>query len=104
MPTDPLTELAITLKEACKLFPTKRRGKKPHVSRVYRYTKQGLKGVVLESIQCGATRCTTAEAVARFFVRLTEKSKLTNHWLDRKVIAPKLSKDSVTKELDEIGL
>lgn len=104
MPIDPLKEKIKTLSEACNLFPKKRRGKKPHVSRLYRYTKQGLNGIVLESIQCGATRCTSTEAVRRFFLRLTEKSKLTNNLKDRKAFPPELSEDRVTEELDKIGL
>ena len=38
---------------------------------LYRWTTSGCRGVVLESVQVGATRCTSREAMARFFARLS---------------------------------
>ncbi len=38
----------------------------------YRWTNSGCRGVVLESVQIGATRCTSQEAMQRFFVRMTD--------------------------------
>ena len=72
MAIDPLQEDVKTLDEARAYFPRNRRGKEPHLSRMYRYTNEGRRGVVLESIQCGATRCTSREAIGRFFARLTD--------------------------------
>ena len=60
------------LTEAAKQLPSRRRGKRPHVSCLYRWTKTGCKGVILESIQVGGTRCTSREALARFFQALTQ--------------------------------
>lgn len=71
MSIDPLTENAISLVEAAKLLPRRRAGKRPHVSCVYRWTTAGCKGVVLESLQIGGTRCTSKEALLRFFERLS---------------------------------
>lgn len=73
MPIDPLTERLVSLSEVPKLkfLPVRRRGKRPHVSCVFRWTKTGCRGVVLESIQIGGTRCTSQEALARFFAALT---------------------------------
>jgi hypothetical protein len=68
---DPLTEHVISLTDATKILPARRGGKRPHVSCIYRWTTIGCRGVVLESIQIGGTRCTSREAVARFFARLT---------------------------------
>ena len=68
---DPNTETLLALSEATRHLPRRRRGKKPHVSCLYRWTTSGCKGVVLESIQVGGTRCTSREALARFFHRLT---------------------------------
>jgi hypothetical protein len=42
-----------------------------HVSCFYRWTDSGCRGVILESLQVGATCCTSIEALARFFARLT---------------------------------
>jgi hypothetical protein len=71
MAIDPLSEQVITLADAARLCPRRRGGKRPHVSCIYRWTTSGCKGVVLESIQIGGTRCTSREALARFFEALT---------------------------------
>ena len=68
---DPNTEHLISLAEAARLLPRRRAGKRPHVSCIYRWTTSGCKGVVLESLQVGGTRCTSREALARFFEALT---------------------------------
>ncbi len=68
---DPNTETVQSLTEAAKSLPARRRGKRPHVSCLYRWTTSGCKGVVLDSIQIGGMRCTSREALARFFKRLT---------------------------------
>lgn len=67
----PLSENIVSLADAAKLLPRRRGGKRPHVSCVYRWTNSGCKGIVLESTQVGATRCTSTEALERFFQRLS---------------------------------
>ncbi len=76
MPIDPNTETLISLTEAAKNLPTRRAGKRPHVSCLYRWSTAGCRGVVLETIQVGGTRCTSKESLARFFRRLTQDSGL----------------------------
>lgn len=68
---DPNSETVLSLTDAAKPLPARRGGKRPHVSCLYRWTKSGCRGIVLESIQIGGTRCTSEEALARFFQRLT---------------------------------
>lgn len=68
---DPNTETLISLTEAAKSLPARRGGKKPHTSCLYRWTTVGCKGVILESIQVGGTRCVSKESLARFFAALT---------------------------------
>jgi hypothetical protein len=68
---DHSTERIISLTEAAKGCPKRRGGKRPHVSCVYRWTTIGCRGVILESIQIGGTRCTSEEALGRFFQRLS---------------------------------
>ncbi len=68
---DPNTETLLSLTEAAKGLPRRRAGKRPHVSCCYRWSNTGCRGVVLETIQIGGTRCTSKEALARFFRRLT---------------------------------
>jgi len=65
------TEEIFSLADAAKSLPRRRGGKKVHLSCAYRWTKTGCRGVILESIQIGGTRCTSKEALARFFQRLT---------------------------------
>lgn len=71
---DPLCERLISLATAAKLCPRRRGGKRPHVSCLYRWTVTGCRSVLLESVQVGGTRCTSREALARFFVALTAAS------------------------------
>ncbi|GMV98046.1 MAG: DUF1580 domain-containing protein [Phycisphaerae bacterium] len=66
-------ERVMTLAEAAKLrwLPRRRAGKRPHVATLLRWATAGCRGIVLETVFCGATRCTSSEAIARFFQRLT---------------------------------
>lgn len=69
-------EEVILLAEATKLkcLPRRRRGKRPHVATLFRWANTGVRGVTLETIQCGGTRCTSVEAIQRFFKRCTDPS------------------------------
>ncbi len=71
MSIDAQSESLVSLHDAAKLLPPRRGGKRPHVSCMYRWTSSGCRGVILESLQVGGTRCTSHEALARFFDRLT---------------------------------
>jgi hypothetical protein len=71
---DPLSEEIVSLTDAAKLLPARRGGKRAHVSCLYRWTQSGCKGVRLESIQVGGTRCTSREALGRFFERLSNST------------------------------
>ena len=71
MAIDPTSERLLSLAQAAKRLPKRRGGKRPHVSCLYRWTVNGCRGVILESIQVGGTRCTSEEALARFFEQLT---------------------------------
>jgi hypothetical protein len=68
------SETLVTLTEAARLIPRRRAGKKVRPSCCYRWTTSGCKGVVLESVQIGGTRCTSGEALARFSRRLTQQA------------------------------
>ena len=50
-------------------------GPEDHVSTLYRWATAGCRGVVLESIQVGGTRCTSREALQRFFERLSQPAR-----------------------------
>ncbi|MCE9605553.1 MAG: DUF1580 domain-containing protein [Planctomycetia bacterium] len=70
---DPLVEELLSLAAAAKakFLPGRRQSKRPSLSCIYRWTKAGCRGVILESVQCGGTRCTSREALARFMAALT---------------------------------
>ena len=68
---DVRTERAYALKYVRSLFPRRRRGKRPSLPTLYRYASAGYRGVVLETVQVGGTRCTSKEAVARFIERMS---------------------------------
>jgi hypothetical protein len=68
---DWLREHIVTFAQAADFLPRRRRGRKVAVSTLYRWTVTGCRGIVLESVQIGGTRCTSKEALARFFDRLS---------------------------------
>src|SRR3954453_17662770 len=68
---DSASETLISLAQAAGDLPRRRRGRKTHVSTLYRWATVGCRGVVLESIQIGASRCTSREALQRFYERLS---------------------------------
>ena len=72
-----MLEDLFSLTEATKLLPRRRAGKRPNVATLYRWSTAGCKGIVLETIQIGGTRCTSREALQRFFDRLT--AQRSNH-------------------------
>jgi hypothetical protein len=65
------TESLLTLAQAADGLPRRRRGRKSHVATLYRWATVGCRGIRLETIQVGATRCTSREALQRFFERLS---------------------------------
>ena len=67
-----IAENIITLVDGANESPRRRRGRKTHVSCLYRWSTHGCRGVVLETIQVGGTRCTSQETLQRFFERLSE--------------------------------
>ena len=71
---DANSESLVSFAEATKLIPRRRGGRKANVSQLYRWADGGCKGVRLEAIQIGGTRCTSAEALQRFFSALTAQA------------------------------
>jgi Protein of unknown function (DUF1580) len=68
---DSASETLISLADAAGELPRRRRGCKVHVSCLYRWSTVGCRGIVLETLQVGGTRCTSREALQRFFERLS---------------------------------
>ncbi len=82
---DTLTETVLTLAQAAEELPRRRLGRKTHVSTLSRWATGGHRGIVLETIRIGGSRCTSREALQRFFEQLSGPS-----------IPPRPARDSVT--------
>jgi hypothetical protein len=64
------TELIFPLSELPDRIPP-RAGRKLSIPTSYRWSTRGVRGIVLETVQVGGTRYTSAEAVQRFTDALT---------------------------------
>jgi hypothetical protein len=102
MAIDIMGEALISLHEATRLLPARRRGKKPHVSCLYRWTTAGCRGVILESVCVGGTRCTSREALARFIERLSSPN--APPLADKPQIARHRELQKIEEELDGEGI
>ena len=71
---DLLTEEVVSFTDAARMLPRRRGGKRPHVATLYRWSQSGCRGVRLETIQVGGTRCTSRQAIARFCEQLSRDS------------------------------
>ena len=98
---DVASEAVLSLSQAAAELPRRRRGRKTHVSTLYRWTVSGCRGVVLESIQIGATRATSREALQRFFERLSD----TGEPSERRTLAARLrASEAAERELKRRGV
>ena len=102
MAIDTTSEELISLTEAARLLPRRRKGKRPHVATLYRWSIRGVRGVCLETVQVGGTRCTSREAIARFIDRLS----VANNGTGTTTIAPNSDKraQAAENELDRLGI
>ena len=64
-------ETVLSLTDAAARLPRRRGGKRVNVATLYRWASNGCRGVRLETIQIGGTRCTSMQALQRFFDRLS---------------------------------
>ena len=97
-----LREELLSLPAAAKFLPRRRGGKKVHTATLYRWTTNGLRGVVLESLQIGGTRCTSREAMERFFERLNRVP--TQHRSPATRSQQTRQARIVEKQLDDLGI
>ncbi|WP_437229290.1 DUF1580 domain-containing protein [Planctomicrobium sp. SH661] len=68
------TENVLSMTDATKQLPTRRRGKRIAVSTLYRWADRGLRGRRLETITIGGAKCASLEALQRFFEELEENA------------------------------
>jgi len=73
MAFDLTLEPPIPLSQVVKLpwIPRRRRGRKLHISTVFRWVRPGVRGVRLECIRFAGTLVTSEAALKRFFAALT---------------------------------
>ena len=88
------TENVVTLLRAAKSLPELRRGRRPHVSTLYRWASAGVRGVRLETMRVGGTLCTSLEALQRFCERLSAPNEPTSE----------AANPNIHRELDAAGL
>jgi hypothetical protein len=65
-------EFLVPLTQVPKLpfMPVRAKGKRFHQSTVFRWVQKGVRGVKLEIVQAAGTKCTSVEAISRFFERV----------------------------------
>ena len=68
-------EDTFSLTEGAKRLPFRRKGVRPNVATLYRWAQTGCRGIRLETICVGATRCTSMEALQRLFDALTAQAE-----------------------------
>jgi hypothetical protein len=75
MAIDTTNEQLLSLTDAAKSLPHRRAGKRPNVATLYRWCQIGVRGIRLEYSQIAGTKCTSKEALSRFFDRLTAQAE-----------------------------
>lgn len=73
MSIDPTSENLESLADLARWdrIPRRRRGKRIHPSTLFRWALHGCRGVRLEVTRVGGTLCSSRDALARFFSRLS---------------------------------
>ena len=76
---DLATETVVTLTDAPRHLPSRRRGRKPHSSTLFRWAKYGVKAadgavIKLETIRVGGSTCTSVQSLQRFCEALTART------------------------------
>lgn len=106
MPIDPTHEELVTLAQAtkCRVWPSRRRGKRPHVATLHRWASVGCSGVRLETVSVGATRCTSSEAIVRFLEAVTRARSGAGVPAPESRRAATSRARSVEHELDSLGI
>ena len=108
MAIDVFAEEVVSLAEATKRLPKIRNGKRLHLSTLFRWAQGGKLAndgaqVRLETIQLGGTKCTSLEALQRFFDRLTGDQEVVT---PPTIIRRKAQRrhEQAMKELEEAGI
>lgn len=101
---DSTRETLIALADVPAELPNRRGGRRPSVSGIYRWAQHGIRGIRLETLQCGGTKVTSIEAIQRFFERLGAATPADKPAGQR---TPKQRRRAIARadaELDEAGI
>jgi hypothetical protein len=74
---DITSETPITFGEAASLLPRRRRGRRVATQTLYRWARNGIQGVTLETLDTPSGLVTSRAAVQRFLERLSEARQAT---------------------------
>lgn len=96
-------ERVLSFAEAADVLPRRRGRKKPHVATLYRWSQRGCRGVQLETIQVGGTKCTSVEALQRFFQQLSGPASVGGAGPGRLELG-KTATDAIERQLEREGL
>lgn len=72
------TESLLTFSQAAAEQPCRREGKRVSTVTLWRWSTRGSGGVILETLQTPSGRITSREAIARFFLALTEQRQASS--------------------------
>lgn len=100
---DASKERLLSMTEAAARVPGYRAGKRTNVATLFRWAKDGSRGVRLETLQFGGRKVTSVEALQRF------ADRLTTHPEDAKTSGPSVasrqrSAERASQELDALGV
>ncbi len=104
MAIDIEAEKIISFPEVIARLPRRRKGKSVHLSCVYRWSSKGFKGTVLETIQVGASRCTTVEALTRFLNAISAPSSNSTSQQSRSLRQRQSASRDAINELSRRGM
>jgi Protein of unknown function (DUF1580) len=68
-------ETIVTMNQAARVVPKRRRGRPAHAATLYRWASRGCRGIKLEFIQVGGSKCTSLQALQRFFDQLSKQDE-----------------------------
>jgi Protein of unknown function (DUF1580) len=72
------SETLLTFSQAAFEQPCRRQGKRVSTVTLWRWATRGSGGVILETLQTPSGRVTSREAIARFFLALTEQRQASS--------------------------
>lgn len=95
---DPLSEEILTFAQAAERLPRLQQDRPVHVSTLWRWAMQGLRGIKLETIKIGGPRVTSAQALQRFIAALSNAAP------PAAPIPKARHEEAVDRELDKFGI